>query len=353
MNGSDQNGPDVSSCQTIGYSATTLVNPSSTQYHKSVYTSKSGYGQNSDNPPENISSTQFEYIPPAGYTSEPDYTQTPSEPQYSSTPEYTQKSSYSNSVFSPGYYSYSSQKSGYNSGDYVDYSGYPTPTEKYHVYQPSTNSYHESPSEYPSDSVSSYDHVYASPTTLSYGDQPRTYHPNSPAEYDSATVYTLPLPTTYSGYPSGCSYVCAGQPSKSGYPSDIPGYSSQPQDNGVDPGLYSPTRGSTPSYQPGDSTHLVYPTEPVGPQRPAYSPNPGKSSNPGTSSNPGRPSSKFTAVVGAHPKIIERRSIQILQRDHSDVFNMLLLALESLQSRAESDDLSYYQLSGKIRVFIH
>lgn len=250
------------------YSATILVNPSSNPYHKTVHTSKSVYGQNSDNPPGYSSSTQSGYTTPTGYTSEPDYTHTPSEPQYSSTPEYIQKSSYSNSVYSPGYYRYSSQQSGYNSEDYVDYSDYPTPTEKYHGHQPSTNSYHESPSEYPSDLVLSYDHVYASPTTLSYGDQPPTYNPNSPAEFDSATVYTLPLPTTYSGYPSGCSYVCQEQPSKSGYPSNTPGYSSQPQDNGVDPGLYSPNRERIPSYQPGDYNHPVYPTEPVGPQRP-------------------------------------------------------------------------------------
>ena len=112
--------------------------------------------------------------------------------------------------------------------------------------------------------------------------------------------------------------------------------------------MFYPNRGSSSSYQSGYYHHPVYPTDPVFPQKPGYSQYSGKPSNPGNSPNPGRSSSNFTAVVGAKNKVVERRSIDVLQQDHEDVFNMLILALESLQNRAETEDLSYYQLSGKI-----
>ncbi|KAI9723363.1 MAG: hypothetical protein M1812_001247 [Candelaria pacifica] len=58
----------------------------------------------------------------------------------------------------------------------------------------------------------------------------------------------------------------------------------------------------------------------------------------------------YTAIVGASRsdpvKVVERLPIDVLQRDHVDEFNLYILALESLQSRAENDDLSWYQLGG-------
>lgn len=235
---------DVSSCQTVGYSATGSTTPSSTPYtgyHQSSYdlsSSKSVYTSN-DNPPEYGSSTGSAFSTPTWYT--PDYS--------------------------------------------------------------------------------------ATPTAITYDDQPPTYH--SPSEYGSAIGYTLPLPTTDS--------------------ESVPSYSSRPQDIGVDPGLFTPNHGSPSSYQSDYYHHPVYPSDPVSPPKPGYSQYPGKPSNPGNPSNPGRrSSSKFTAVVGAQTKVVERRSIDVLQKDHKDVFNMLILALENLQNRAETEDLSYYQLSGKI-----
>ena len=68
---------------------------------------------------------------------------------------------------------------------------------------------------------------------------------------------------------------------------------------------------------------------------------------PGPLSNPSDSGVNFTAVVGVPNRIVERRPIDVLQKDHPDVFNLLLLAFESVQNRDESDDLSYYQLSGK------
>lgn len=145
--------------------------------------------------------------------------------------------------------------------------------------------------------------------------------------------------------------MCPAKSYDSGHPSDIHGYSSQPQDHGVDPGLLTPSHETHPSYQPGKFDHPVYPTDSVGPERPGYGPYSGKPSDPGTPSKPGRPSSNFTAVVGAQAKVVERQSIDVLQKDHEDIFNILILVLESLQNRAETEDLSYYQLSGEIELF--
>jgi tyrosinase len=50
--------------------------------------------------------------------------------------------------------------------------------------------------------------------------------------------------------------------------------------------------------------------------------------------------------VGVPDKVVERRPIDVLQNDYPDVFNMLVLAFESIQKKDESHDLSYYQLSG-------
>ena len=254
---------DISSCQTIGYSATRSITPSSpsyTGYHETSYDlslSRSVYTSN-DNPPEYDSSKESAFSTPTWYT--------------------------------------------------PDYSG--------------------------------------TPTAITYDDQPPKYH--SPSEYGSAAVYTLPLPTTDSDYPPGCSYLCSGTPSNSRYQSSVPSYASRTQNIGVDPGLFTPNSGSPSSYQSGYYHHPVYQTDPVSPQKSVYSQYPGKPSNPVDSSYPGRSLPKFTAVVGAQTIVVERRPIDVLQKDHKEVFNMLILALESLQNRTETEDLSYYQLSGKI-----
>lgn len=114
----------------------------------------------------------------------------------------------------------------------------------------------------------------------------------------------MPLPSGYPDYPTGCSCVC---PPKDPY--DPKGPYSNPESK-------YPT-DSNPSYTPGKPT------------------------------DPSKKNSTFTPVTGAQPKCIERRSIDVLQKDHEDIFNMLTLALDSLQKRAENIDLSYYQLSGK------
>ena len=41
-----------------------------------------------------------------------------------------------------------------------------------------------------------------------------------------------------------------------------------------------------------------------------------------------------------------RRNIEDLQKNHADVFNMFILALEALQKDPESSDTSYYQIAG-------
>jgi tyrosinase len=53
----------------------------------------------------------------------------------------------------------------------------------------------------------------------------------------------------------------------------------------------------------------------------------------------------FTPVVGCG-STVDRRGVDDLQTNHADVFNMLLLALQGVQNVAESDDLSWYQISG-------
>jgi hypothetical protein len=65
-----------------------------------------------------------------------------------------------------------------------------------------------------------------------------------------------------------------------------------------------------------------------------------------STSIPSDPANKFTAVVGVPGKVVERRSIDVLQRDYPDIFNLLVLAFESIQSKNEANDLSYYQISG-------
>lgn len=156
---------------------------------------------------------------------------------------------------------------------------------------------------------------------------------DNPPNYGSSTQSGYSTPTWYTS-----------EPEYSQTPSE-PQYKSTPvptQKSSYGNSVYSPGYSSYSSQQSGynyeDSNYPADPTKtPVGPQRPGYSPY-----------NPRSGTSKFTAVVGAQPKVIERRSIDVLQRDHKDVFNMLILALESLQKRAETEDLSYYQLSGKI-----
>lgn len=65
-----------------------------------------------------------------------------------------------------------------------------------------------------------------------------------------------------------------------------------------------------------------------------------------STSTPPDPANNFTAVVGVPDKVVERRPIDVLQNIYPDVFNMLVLAFESMQEKDESHDLSYYQLSG-------
>ncbi|KAI9789424.1 MAG: hypothetical protein M1833_002418 [Piccolia ochrophora] len=60
-------------------------------------------------------------------------------------------------------------------------------------------------------------------------------------------------------------------------------------------------------------------------------------------SNPG-PS--FTPIIGVPQRVVTRRPVEVLQAEYPDVFNMFSLALQSLQARPESSDVSYYQLSG-------
>ncbi|KAI9790069.1 MAG: hypothetical protein M1816_005539 [Peltula sp. TS41687] len=53
----------------------------------------------------------------------------------------------------------------------------------------------------------------------------------------------------------------------------------------------------------------------------------------------------FTPVEGVK-RVVERRPINVLQTEHPDVFNMFVLALDSLQKRNESISVSWYQVSG-------
>lgn len=55
----------------------------------------------------------------------------------------------------------------------------------------------------------------------------------------------------------------------------------------------------------------------------------------------------FTPVIGVPNRVVDRRSITVLQEDrYRDLFNMILLAWASLQARDESVSTSYYQVSG-------
>lgn len=129
----------------------------------------------------------------------------------------------------------------------------------------------------------------------------------------------MPLPSGYPDYPTGCSCVC---PPK-------------------DP--YDPKK-------PYPNPESKYPTDPKTPYTPGKSTDPPKTNStlpPGNPTDPPKKNSTFTPVTGAQPKCIERRSIDVLQKDHQDIFNMLTLALDNLQKRTENNDLSYYQLSGK------
>jgi tyrosinase len=53
----------------------------------------------------------------------------------------------------------------------------------------------------------------------------------------------------------------------------------------------------------------------------------------------------FTPVVGCGG-VVDRRTVDDLQANHADVFNMLLLALQGVQNVTENNDLSWYQISG-------
>ncbi len=202
---------------------------------------------------------------------------------------------------------------------------------------------------------------------------------------DASSCRTIGYSSTPSYDPSPSSYAGDGYTSSPVYTSDPvykspPAYTSSPvyiptpsYKHSVYPAGYSSSYDETSGYNYGDhshytsdynygssSRHYPSPTTIVYPDvSPTYYPESrsGYSSSgiyaptgyrdyPAPSS-PGKNSSDFTAVVGAQPKVVERRSIEVLRKDYKDVFNMLILALESLQNRADTDDLSYYQLSGK------
>lgn len=59
------------------------------------------------------------------------------------------------------------------------------------------------------------------------------------------------------------------------------------------------------------------------------------------------PGSTFTPVIGVPNQVVERKPIAVLQKSFPDVFNMFVLALQSLQARNEATDISYYQVAGK------
>ena len=54
--------------------------------------------------------------------------------------------------------------------------------------------------------------------------------------------------------------------------------------------------------------------------------------------------------IGGIPKVVERRSITVLQSQYPDIFNMLILAWANVAARQENLDLSYYQVAGSSRV---
>lgn len=61
----------------------------------------------------------------------------------------------------------------------------------------------------------------------------------------------------------------------------------------------------------------------------------------------------FTPIIGIPNRVVDRRSITVLQEARNrDLFNMILLAWAGLQARDESVDISYYQVSGWLILFI-
>ena len=54
----------------------------------------------------------------------------------------------------------------------------------------------------------------------------------------------------------------------------------------------------------------------------------------------------FRPITGCGSGVVDRRSVDDLQTNHADVFNMFLLALQGMQNVTENDDLSYFQVSG-------
>ena len=53
----------------------------------------------------------------------------------------------------------------------------------------------------------------------------------------------------------------------------------------------------------------------------------------------------FTPIRG-FDRVVQRRSLNTLQNNFPDIFNMLILAWDNVARRAESDLLSYYQIAG-------
>ena len=54
----------------------------------------------------------------------------------------------------------------------------------------------------------------------------------------------------------------------------------------------------------------------------------------------------YTPVIGVPDRVVERKPITELQREFPDVFNMFVLAMESIHDRNERDDESYFQIAG-------
>ena len=53
----------------------------------------------------------------------------------------------------------------------------------------------------------------------------------------------------------------------------------------------------------------------------------------------------FTPIRG-FTRVVQRRSLNTLQNDFPDIFNMLILAWDNVARRAESNLLSFYQVAG-------
>lgn len=294
----------ASTCQKAGYSATVTYEPSATSSY--------GYHQHSKDTENSYKSSEFPST--AGLT-------------YDSTP--TSKDIYRHTPTSKGYPAYEP------------------------VYSP------ETPSSY----NSAY---YPHPTTVNYPDYPPQSYHKYQSVYSSDGVYAIPIPTSYPDYPYSCSCVCPGKPSNPGHLSYDPNDHSKYQGRPSSPKrpYEDPSNPKNPydgpdnhSKYPGDQSnpgHQSNPKYPYGDEK-NHSKYQGDKSYPGHQSNPGgsysgdgKSASNFTAVIGVPNKVVERREIDTLQSNYPDVFNMLVLALESLQSRNENNDLSYYQLSGKV-----